>query len=303
MDQETWQQRAAAQAGLLAHSQLRVLGVTRAFFRNQVTAARWRELTHNVVSTTTGPLSRDQQLWLGVLHAGPTALVGGLTAAAVHGLTGWERPDVTILVDDELSFDPVEGVRFVRCRRDLEGFRSPKSLPVCRLEPAVLLFAAYWSERRTAHGAVAACVQQRLSTPDRFRGWLTKLKPIRGAAGYRALLDDLDGGAQSVSEIDVRRACKAFGVRLPDRRRSRTDRDGRRRWTDCEWDLPGGQVLVLEVDGGFHREVLTYADDMLRHRKLTTPRRTVIRCAAEELRYDPGAVMADLIALGVPRAA
>ena len=62
-------------------------------------------------------------------------------------------------------------------------------------------------------------------------------------------------------------------------------------------------MLVLEIDGGFHREATAYALDMRRQRKLTTKERVVIRCAAEELRYDPGAVMADLIALGVERAA
>ena len=84
---------------------------------------------------------------------------------------------------------------------------------------------------------------------------------------------------------------------------SRTDRDGRRRYTDCEWDLPDGRVLVLEIDGGFHREATSYALDMRRQRKLTTKDRIVVRCAAEELRYDPAAVMADLVALGVGRVA
>ena len=37
---------------------------------------------------------------------------------------------------------------------------------------------------------------------------------------------------------------------------------------------------------------------MRRQRKLTTKDRIVVRCAAEELRYDPAAVMADLLALG-----
>jgi hypothetical protein len=303
MGTRPWRELAAEQAGLLARWQFADAGVTRAFARHQVGAGRWVELTHTVVGTVTGPLSWEQRLWLGVLHAGPKALVGGLTAAAQHGLTGWDREAVTVLVDDELSFDEVDGVRFFRTRRDLGALRSARSIPTCRLEPAVLLYAGYWPVTRTAHGAIAACVQQRLSTPERFREWVDRLKPLRGAKGYRALLSDLDGGAHSVAEIDVRRACKRFGVAPPARQRSRQDRDGKRRWTDCEWDLPGGKVLVLEVDGGFHLEVLTYGADMKRQRKLTTRHRTIVRCAAEELRHDPGAVMVDLIDLGVPRAA
>jgi hypothetical protein len=44
-------------------------------------------------------------------------------------------------------------------------------------------------------------------------------------------------------------------VALPRGQRARLDRAGRRRWTDAEWDLPDGRVLVLEVDGGFHDDV------------------------------------------------
>lgn len=47
------------------------------------------------------------------LHARPQALFGGLTAAEVHGLRNWNRDDVTVLVPPDLSFAPVEGVRFV----------------------------------------------------------------------------------------------------------------------------------------------------------------------------------------------
>ena len=62
-----------------------------------------------------------------------------------------------------------------------------------------------------------------------------------------------------------------------------------------------GRVLVLEVDGAFHLEVSAYTSDMRRQRRLTTAQRLVLRCSATELRHEPEQVMADLIALGVPR--
>ena len=58
---------------------------------------------------------------------------------------------------------------------------------------------------------------------------------------------------------------------------------------------------MLEVDGAFHMEVRQYSDDMKRQRRLTTRDRMIVRCSAVELRDEPGEVMADLIALGVPR--
>ena len=286
---------------MLSQAQLTELRLSRSFVRNQLRARRWAQRTSSVFSTTTGPLSREQRLWQAVLHAGPTALIGGLTAAELHGMKNWSRDDITVLVDDELSFDPIEGVRFFRSRRQLVSMRSARALPLSQLEPAVLLFAGYEPNRRTAHGAVAATVQQRLTTPDRLSGWLARMTPLRRAPELRLLLQDIAGGAHSLSEIDLRRACKEFAVAPPRGQKGRRDRQGRRRWTDAEWNLPGGWVLVLEVDGAFHDDVLQAAADKSRHRKLSTRQRIVVSCSAYELRHDPGSVMDDLIAFGVPR--
>src|SRR6476620_7090396 len=142
----------AGQAGMVARRQLNAHGVDWDRARNHVAAGRWVERTPRVLSTTTGPLSWDQWLWLAVLHAGPRSMLGGLTAAGRHGLKGWDRPQVTVMVDDELSFEEVEGVDFFRCRRPLDLLRDPRpGIPACRLEPAVLLFAGYEATNRAAH--------------------------------------------------------------------------------------------------------------------------------------------------------
>ena len=59
---------------------------------------------------------------------------------------------------------------------------------------------------------------------------------------------------------------------------------------------------MLEVDGIYHDNVIQAAADKSRHRKLTSRRRIVLSCSSYELRHEPECVMADLIALGVPRA-
>jgi hypothetical protein len=298
----TWASRAAQQAGMLSQSQLNCLEVSRGFVRNQLRAGRWAQRTSSVFSTTTGPLSEQQRLWLGVLHAGPTALLGGLTAAEQQGLKGWRRESTTVLVDDELSFDPVDGIDFFRTRRPLAAMRDPsRALPTCRLEPAVLLFGGYERNRRTAHGLLAAVVQQRLTTVDALDDWLREMRPLRRAPEIRSLFADLRGGAQSRTEVDLSDACREFRVALPVSQRPRQDRAGRTRFTDAEWRLTDGTVLVLEVDGAFHDDVLQGAADRTRQRRLTSRSRLVVSCSAFELRYTPGEVMHDLIALGVPR--
>ncbi len=306
MDDGRWRSLAAQQHGMLAVRQLTELGVPRGVLRHRLATGHWVRRTEHVLSTTTGELGRQQEMWLGVLHAGNDALIGGLTAAAFHGLRNWPRDDVTVLVPDDWAFEPVPGIQFFRTRRSLHDLSSrrtgrPRTLPVCRLEPAVLLWAGYEASRRAGQGVLAAVVQQRLTEPEALRRWVERLRPLRRAREFRRVLLDIEGGAHSVAEIDVRRMCRQFGLPLPRRQRPRLDRDGRRRFTDCEWLLPDGRTVILEVDGAFHLDVRHYEDDVRRQRKLTSTSTIVIRCTSAELRDDPGSVAEDLIALGVTR--
>lgn len=292
----------ARQLGLVARRQLLALEHDRFHVRNQVAARRWVERTPRVVSTFTGGLTIEQRRWLGVLHAGPRSMLGGLTAADHLGLRRWERDDVTVLVDDELAFEPVDGIDFFRSRRSFELLARPvEGVPTCQLEPAVLMWAAYDAPPRAGHAILASSVQQRMTTPDRLLRWIDLLRPLRRAPAFRVTLRDIGGGSHSGAELDVMRMCRAFSLRPPDRQRPRLDRAGRRRWTDCEWELPDGSVLVLEVDGAFHMEVEHWGEDKKRARRITRRDRTVVGCTAYELRHETAELVADLVALGVPR--
>lgn len=289
------------QAGMVARRQLTQHGIDWDGVRDQISARRWVERTPRVISTFTGELTWQQRQWLAVLHAGPRSMLGSLTAAGRHGLAGWERPHVSVYVDDELSFEPVDGIDFFRSRRPFDVLRDPRpGIPVCRLEPAVLLFAGYETTPRAAHGVLAAAVQQRLTTVSRMVEWVDALRPLRWAKPFRRTLGDIAGGAHSGAELDVRRMCRRFGLPMPTSQRGRTDSSGRRRWTDCEWALPDGRTLILEVDGAFHRDVWQAIEDNRRSRRLTTPLRTVVRCSAVEVRVEPEQVAADLVGLGLP---
>jgi hypothetical protein len=289
-----WQALAAAQEGVLARRQLRVLGLNRHHVRRQVDARRWVERTPTVISTTTGPPTWRQRVWTAVLHAGGSALVGGLTALEWHGLTNWHRDEVLVLVDDQLIFDDVEGVRYFRTRRPLADFRSTHRLPLARVEPAALLFAAYDRSPRTAQGLIAAVVQQRLTTPERMTFELETLRPLRRAKLFRSAIGDIAGGAQSLAELDVGRLCKRYGLPRPRRQVRRRDATGQVRFTDCEWTLPDGRTLILEVDGAFHMDVDHWENDLARQRRLSARTTVLIRCTARELRTRPESVLEDL---------
>jgi hypothetical protein len=290
---------ADVQAGLVARRQLRAAGFGRKRVQAQVQAQRWAERSGVVVSAFTGELTREQRAWLGVLHAGPPAIVGGYSALELHGLKNWHRDDITVLVDEEAHLEALDGVVWFRTRRPLELWKSRDPLPMARVEPAALLCAAYEPSWRTAQGLLAAVVQQRLTTAPDLRRQLERMRPLRRAPRFRVLLTEIEGGAGSLAEVDVTRMCRDFGLPMPTRQRRRKDRAGRWRYTDCEWDLPDGTVLVLEVDGAFHMEVEHWEDDIRRQRGLTTPGRIIARCTSREVRDEPFQLAADLKALGL----
>ncbi len=242
-------------------------------------------------------------MWAGVLHAGHGSAVGHLTALERHGLERWHRDDITILLGKSHNLEPLEGVRFVETRRPIARFTAESPLPVWRVEPAALVFAAYEPVTRTAYGLLNAVVQQRLTTPHDLERWIGRLRPLRRARPFRRLLAEMVGGVQSVAELDVSRMCRAYNLPLPRRQTKRRDSSGRIRYTDAEWCMPDGRIVVLEVDGAFHMDVAHWGDDIERERGLVAAGAVVLRCTALELRDDPGRVAHDLRRVGIESSA
>lgn len=301
---EEWRTVAAAQHGLITLAQLRDAGVTPRALGFRVATERWQRVAPSVVCTTTGTLTAEQRLWVGVLHAGAGALIGGIHACRRAGLAHWERDTIVVLVPYHLAPRPLAGYVFVRCRRSMAGWRSAREgVPTCRPEQAALLWASSERNERTVEGLLAALVQQRLTTPERLAETLSTFARLPRAPLARRTITELGGGAQSVSELDVKRMCKAQGLAVPQRQVKRRDADGRLRYTDCEWRLRDGRTLVLEVDGLFHMGVEQWEDDLARQRALSASDRVIVRCTSRELRDEPDRVARDLLRLGVPRAA
>lgn len=297
---------ARSQDGLIRRDQVTAAGLSRDAVAAQVRAGRWVRRTSTVLSTFTGTPTRDQQRWIAVLHGGTGALIAGLSAAEMSGLRNWSRDEIDIHVRRDVGSpgSPVEGVRFIRSRRDLEVLRAGRRQPPrMALEPAVLLWASEQPSRGTVEGVLAACVQQRLTTADALAAWLERLAPIPKGRLMRAALIDIGGGAHSKAEVDLRRLCRRSGIAMPRRQTKRRDADGKIRFTDAEWRTVDGRTLILEVDGAFHMDIGSWEEDIARQRALSAHGVVVVRCTAREARDEGERVASDLIRLGVPRAA
>jgi hypothetical protein len=289
------------QSLVVSRRQLRAAGWAGHHIQHEVDVGRWQAPAPGVVVLHTGRLDEDEGLWLGVLHAGDGAVISHLTAAKRAGLrwTGSNLIHVMKPRGDAVLHLP--GYTFHQTRRPYQRWLKPVSgVPRLPIEYAALLAAERDRNVRRALGLIVACVQQQLTTAERFGQAIPHIRKLRNGKTFAAVLDDIAGGAQSFAELDVGRLCAEYGLMAPARQVVRLDKEGRRRYLDCVWILADGRVVVLEVDGSFHAEVVAWWSDMKRERAVVIQGDTVLRCSSIELRLEPHDVMQDLRTIGVP---
>jgi hypothetical protein len=295
---------AGAQLGLISRRQLRDRGWSAHQIEHEIGFGRWTAPSGLVVACQSGPLSAEQRLWLGVLHAGSGSALTHITAAECAGLS-WKRPDdvVHVLTDKGDLVPGLTGFFFHQSRRPFRRWTDDAGTPPrLRIEHAVCLAAERDRSVRRAIGLLAATVQQGLSTPERLDATMVEIRKLRHGAQFKLALGDIAGGAHSFAEIDIGRVCEEAGLRPPDRQRIRLDKTGRRRFLDCEWILPNGEIVVLEIDGSFHMNVANWTRDMKRERSVVISGRTVLRCSSVEIRLEPEDIVEDLRLIGIPPA-
>ena len=292
---------AEAQAEVLSRAQLRALGWRDHQIDHEVRFGRWERPAPGLVVLNTGMLSEEQRLWVGVLHAGPGAVLSHLTAARRAGLKWVGNDTIDVLTPKGELVAPLDGYFFHQTRRPYERWVKPVSGPPrLPVEFAALLAAERDSYVRRAIGLVAACVQQGLTTAERLQLTIPLIRKLRHGKTFKLVLGDISGGAQSFAEINVGKLCREAGLLLPTRQVVRLDKKGRRRYLDCVWELPDGRVIVLEIDGSFHAEVTAWWKDMKRERAVVIQGDTVLRCSTTELRLEATDILDDLRRIGVP---
>lgn len=296
--------RTALQAGVIRRDHADQFGLTRAFARNQLRASRWTKWgDHVLLMQNSGP-SRRQLMLIAVLDAGYPAALASHTALELAGFNSFanEADDIHIIIPRGARCYPFSGVRVHESRRVKSEFHIELAgLPCTDVARSAIDAAAWQPWPRFACALVAAVVQQRLCTAEELDGAMHHIGRIRHKAHLREAIRDIRGGSQALSEIDLIRICRRFGIQEPDRQVRRIDSHGRMRYLDAEWRLSDGRRVVLEVDGAHHLDVQSWEVDMRRERGLVIRGAHVLRATAIELRVEPALVVADLCAIGVPR--
>ncbi len=293
-----------SQSGVATLDQLVACGLTRHEVAAQVAGHRWQRIGDRCVLTHNHVPTREQLRWLAVLDYRVPAALAGCTALEVAGFRyfGREFELVHVVIPRGAAYRRLAGVKVHESRRfTVRDIVHLHGCPVTPLPRAALDAAAWQPFPRYAAGLLAAVVQQRICDAEDLAHELRFVGRIRHKQTMRLTIQDVAGGAEALSELDVAALCRTFGICPPDRQVVRIDPAGRRRYLDCEWRLPDGSVVVLEIDGAHHMDERHWAADMKRDRREVVRGRRVIRCTAYEARHEPDSIAEDLIALGIPR--
>lgn len=237
-----------------------------------------------------GPLTPLQLQWVGVLSAGPAAALARTSAMVADGMTGLRCRELVVVLPWTRTPSRVDGVRYVRTRvlsgSDVAAGALPRRTTVAR----AVVDEASRSSREGARTLLAMAVQQRRATPAQIRAVLDRLDPVRQSVLLQLTLADVEGGSQSLPELQFLDVLRRAGLPLPLRQVVRVRPDGRH-YLDASWLDLG---LVVEVYGSHHRDAGSWESDVLRQDELVLGGLTVVRVLSWWVRDRP-ALVVDLV--------
>jgi hypothetical protein len=277
---------ARTQDGVLGRRQLYGLGLSRGEVRAEIRAGRWVRTGGQSVQVLP-PVSGRARFWRAVLEVGPTAVVDGVSALIVAGLTGIDSPSVHVAVPKSADPRRCRGVTVHETRRYRAEDVVAGGLP--RMKPATAaVHAALWarSDKQAALFLVAA-VQQGLVTAAELGTEIDLVRRDRRRRLLRDVLTHVTSGVESMGELEFSRLCAARGLPEPDRQILRTAPSGRV-YFDVGWRR---YAVDVEIDGAQHRDVQAVVPDALKQNAASIEGVTVLRIPVLALRTDPGPFM------------
>jgi hypothetical protein len=172
---------------------------------------------------------------------------------------------------------------------DVHPARLP---PRTRLARSLIDAAAWMATDDRARAVLSAGVQQRLVRVEDLLAVAARSSRLRRRSLIEPTLADIAGGAQALSELDLCRLVRDYGIPEPDRQAERRDAQGRRRWLDALWEAAR---LIVEIDGLWHMDAAAWWDDMRRDNALIVSGYRVLRFPAFAVRLHPDDVARQIL--------
>jgi hypothetical protein len=236
---------------------------------------------------------------VGVLAAGREAVLAGPTALRAFGVRGIRDGPLHILIPAPRNRsvrlpdmpDDMSPLRIIRTRtlpsEHLQVGRPPRTTAA-----RAAVDAAIWAGNVGEARAILATVcQQGVVTPDEIFDVLAVRRRLPRLALIRGTMLDIAGGAQALSELNLLKLCRRFGLPEPELQKRRTDARGRTRYLDAYWKR--WQVHV-EVDGSHHMDAGHWVADMVRQNDVWINGDRILRFPARMVRMEPARVARQL---------
>ena len=246
------------------------LGISRSRLYAHISGRRWQRPTPVAVVTHNGPLTLRQQRLAAVLTAGsrwsPAALAAW-TSLEHDGLLRWSRPETHVLIPrgrTPTDFGTLAVVVHESRRFGPADVGHLADVPRTSVTRSAIDAAIWSGSDRAACGVLAAVVQQRLTSASRLRAELFGAGRVRRRRLLLAVLTDIEGGAQAVSELDFLAFCRRHHLGRPSQQRVRHDASGRRRYLDATFVSRSGREVHIEIDGAIHLTAESQWSDMVR---------------------------------------
>lgn len=271
------------QYGVASRRQLYAAGLGRWDIKAELRSGRWSKRGPQSISNVTGELGERGRWWNALIEVGSRAALDGVTALQAAGLTGFAEPSIHISVPKSARPRRWPGVVVHESRRRLPADLASVGIPRVRPAAAAVRAALWATSDRQAALVLTMATQQRLVTVAALTEAMAAVRRHRRRRFLLQVLADLQGGVQSMAELDFARLCRTAGLPEPDRQVVHDLGDG---WAvvDNEWTR---YDLVVEIEGVHHLHGPVAIADALRQNSLTTQRSAVLRIPVLGLRTQP----------------
>ena len=274
--------------------ELHALGMsTHAIYERCRPGGPWQRMEPNLVLLTDEPPSRAQLIHAALKVAGEDAVLTGVDALKLHGLSGAKllSPIHVLLPVRRRQPRLVDGVYFDRTHQLPEPLHL-KGFPVAPLPRATVDAARRAKVSKHVEDLLAESIYKGKITPATLRDELDRVGG-RGLTLPRRKLAEIDDKVRSMARGWARRLVQRSGLPMPEWRVPITSRNGIHVATaDAWWDEVG---LAWEVDSyAFDLSPVDAQAALSRAARLTASGVLVVHTSPSQLREEPARV-ADLL--------
>jgi very-short-patch-repair endonuclease len=270
---------------VVSRRQLLELGVDRGAIVHRLKLARLRPVHRGIYTIGHRLLTQHGRWMAAVLAYGPHAVLSHRAAAALWGMRGGTRVEVTV----PSGLQGRDGIQVYRAKLPADERTTHRGIPTTTV-PRTLLDLSAVVTKRHLRGALREAEHLRLSDPLSLHDLIARYPRRPGLKAIKALLAEASVGARIIrSELEERFQdfLVRAGLPLP---QTNVVIEGYE--VDCVWPE---QRLIVELDGhASHSPTHAFELDRARDRRLEAAGWRVIRITWRQLEQESELVEADL---------